>query len=49
MVKRTFGGLVKSGLAVEVGEQGVGPSDAEIDVNPRSRSAKMRSIKIGNV
>lgn len=49
MVKRTFGGLVKSGLAVEVGEQGVGPSDAEIDVNPRSRSAKMRSIEIGNV
>jgi 16S rRNA (cytosine1402-N4)-methyltransferase len=49
MVKRSFGGLVKSGLAVEVGEQGVGPGDEEVGRNPRSRSAKMRAIEIGKV
>lgn len=45
-VKRVFGELVESSRASEVGGGVVRPSEDEIARNPRSRSAKLRVIRI---
>jgi 16S rRNA (cytosine1402-N4)-methyltransferase len=44
-VKRYFVELEKQGLAKRVTKKPLGPSDAEIVANPRSRSAKLRVIE----
>lgn len=46
-VKRVFGEMVKEGLAEEIGRGKCAASDEEIAVNPRSRSAKLRAIRLG--
>jgi 16S rRNA (cytosine1402-N4)-methyltransferase len=46
MVKRAFQGLAARGLASEVGDQGVGPDEDEVDRNPRARSAKIRTVRL---
>lgn len=47
-VKRAFGELVTEGRACEVGDGFIRPSQHEIDANPRSRSARLRVIRIGS-
>ncbi|MEK6702128.1 MAG: 16S rRNA (cytosine(1402)-N(4))-methyltransferase RsmH [Planctomycetota bacterium] len=54
IVKRAFAELVAAGVAEFVGKKGVGrgggpveASESEVGRNPRSRSAKMRCIRIG--
>ena len=46
-VKRTFTDLVKRGLAVEIIRGVLAPTEDETRENPRSRSAKLRAIRIG--
>jgi 16S rRNA (cytosine1402-N4)-methyltransferase len=45
-VKRAFGSLVRDGLAEAVGAQPTVAGDEEVRVNPRSRSAKLRVIRL---
>jgi 16S rRNA (cytosine1402-N4)-methyltransferase len=46
-VKRAFADLVSRGLAAEVTRKPVQADDGEVAGNPRSRSAKLRAIRIG--
>lgn len=45
-VKRALGALVGAGLAEDVIRGVATPSNAEVDANPRSRSAKLRAIRL---
>ncbi|HZW10392.1 MAG TPA: 16S rRNA (cytosine(1402)-N(4))-methyltransferase RsmH [Phycisphaerales bacterium] len=45
-VKRVFGALVRDGLAEAVGAQPITAGDPEVRGNPRSRSAKLRLIRL---
>lgn len=45
-VKRLFAELVKSGLAEELTKDPVTASEAEVGNNPRSRSAKLRVVRV---
>lgn len=45
-VKRAFGELVSRGLAAELARGVVRPSEGEVERNPRSRSAKLRGIRL---
>lgn len=47
-VKRVFTDLVKQGLATEIIRGVTPPSEDEVRANPRSRSAKLRAIRIGS-
>jgi 16S rRNA (cytosine1402-N4)-methyltransferase len=49
MVKHAFADLVNRNLATLLtkSRKPVGPDDDEVQVNPRSRSAKLRAIKVG--
>ncbi len=46
LVKNSFGGLVKRGLADWLARKPVVASDEEVSANPRARSAKLRSIRL---
>lgn len=46
MVKRAFGAVVGEGLAETVGHQPTTAGEGEISTNPRSRSAKLRAIRL---
>lgn len=48
-VKRSFGELEKRGLGTVLTPHPVGASEGEVSVNPRSRSAKLRAVRIGDV
>ena len=47
-VKQAFADLVRRGLATSLTPKGkpVGPSEDEVKVNPRSRSAKLRAVRM---
>jgi 16S rRNA (cytosine1402-N4)-methyltransferase len=45
-VKQAFAGLVEAGLADDLSRGHVGPADMETESNPRSRSAKLRVVRI---
>lgn len=45
-VKQSFAALVEQGIARHISKGVVSPGDGEIDANPRSRSAKLRVIKL---
>lgn len=47
-VKRSFGELENRGLGTVLTPHPVGASAGEVSVNPRSRSAKLRAVRIGN-
>jgi len=47
-VKRVFTDLVKQGLASEIIRGVTPPSEDEVRSNPRSRSAKLRAIRLGS-
>jgi len=47
MVKRSFAGLVRSGLATAVTDGAVVAGEDEVRQNPRSRSARLRAIQLG--
>ncbi len=47
LVKRVFGELVSRGLAQAVTRKPVEATERESNVNPRSRSAKLRVIRVG--
>lgn len=46
-VKRAFRALVESGAARDVTDGALAPSEAEIEQNPRARSAKLRVVVLG--
>lgn len=46
MVKRAFGGIISGGMGEAVGDQPTTPTETERLRNPRSRSAKLRAIRL---
>jgi 16S rRNA (cytosine1402-N4)-methyltransferase len=48
LVKRSFAALESSGLASRLARKPLVASDAEVDANPRARSAKMRIVRLGS-
>ncbi|MCX6788779.1 MAG: 16S rRNA (cytosine(1402)-N(4))-methyltransferase RsmH [Candidatus Jorgensenbacteria bacterium] len=46
IVKKAFQGLVKSGIAELINKKPIAPTREEVLENPRSRSAKLRAIKL---
>jgi 16S rRNA (cytosine1402-N4)-methyltransferase len=48
LVKRSFAALESSGLAMRLERKPLVASDAEVGANPRSRSAKLRIIRLGS-
>lgn len=48
LVKRSFAALESSGLASRLARKPLVASDAEVDANPRARSAKLRIIRLGS-
>jgi 16S rRNA (cytosine1402-N4)-methyltransferase len=48
LVKRSFAALESGGLATRPERKPLVASDAEVDANPRARSAKLRIIRLGS-
>ena len=48
LVKQTFADLDKRGLAMRLTKKPITATDEEIRSNPRSRSAKLRAVRIGD-
>jgi 16S rRNA (cytosine1402-N4)-methyltransferase len=48
LVKRSFAALESSGLASRPARKPLIASDAEVDANPRARSAKLRIVRLGS-
>lgn len=48
LVKRSFAALESSGLASRLARKPLVASDAEVDANPRARSAKLRIVRLGS-
>jgi 16S rRNA (cytosine1402-N4)-methyltransferase len=51
MIKQAFAKLCESGLAARLTPAGkpIGPTESEVRSNPRSRSAKLRVVRIGHL
>jgi 16S rRNA (cytosine1402-N4)-methyltransferase len=48
LVKRSFAGLVRAGVATAATDGAVVAGDDEVRQNPRSRSARLRAIRLGH-